>query len=538
MYRAFLLLLIIPGILLSQVVFVPGYSTVYNFLNRLSVKGIIIFNDEIRPVSRVLAAEKLIEAENKIEMLTSTEKEELLYYKKEFFPEIMIINNSDSKETIFFRDDPDLGFRPFFYRDKNFSISADPVLGFSYRRQYNDNLKLRFNGLNFSGYYQNVGFNFYFRDNEETGRTIDIERKVSPEPGIVRHSFDGENLQYSFVRGSVSYSWSWGSLDFSKEYLEWGSGRSGQLILSDKAPSFPFIRLILKPADWLQFQYIHGWLQSGIIDPNSIRETSVPGRVSYSQINKYIAAHIISLYPFNNFSFSIGESVIYSDKLEPLYFIPVLFFRLADHYNDDSGDNAQVFANAVYKFYPLRVKLYSTLFIDELSLTSVLNGGNLSAIGFTGGLNFVDPFLKNSELVLEYSRIDPFVYMNSDDAQVYTNHGDQLGHWIGSNADQFYAAYNQWIIRGLMLGIWGEYIRKGQTELPAQQYQSPYPDILYGSRLTVKSAGIEISYEVFRNLFGKLFYTYSNVSDEEAGRLPEFRLGINNIFGFLFSYGL
>ena len=538
MYKNSLFLLIFPGLLFSQVVFEPASSPVYNYLNRLSVKNIIVFNDELRPVSRKLIAEKLLEAECSIEELTATEREELLYYKKDFYPEILIIRGSEKQETIFFKNDDESGFRSFFYRDKNFSISADPVLGFSYRRQFQDNFRQRFNGFMFSGYYQNVGFNFYFRDNEEIGSTIDFEKKVSPEPGIVRHSFDGKSLQYSFVRGMISYSWTWGSFDFGKEYIEWGSGRRGQLILSDKSPSFPFIRLILKPVEWLQFQYIHGWLQSGVIDSSSIRETLVPGRESYSQVGKYIASHIISLYPFNNLSFSIGESIIYSDKLEPFYFIPVLFFRLADHYNADSGDNAQIFANAVYKFYPIRAKLYGTFFIDELSLTDVLEGGNLSSIGFTTGLNFVDPVLKNSELVLEYTRINPFVYMNSDNVQLYTSHGYQLGHWIGSNADQIYFSYKQWILRGLMIDLWGEYVRKGQTELPEQQYQLPYPSLLYGPRLSMAHAGIEAEYEIFRWMFARLSYQYSDITDEEQFRTPEFKLRVNHSFGISFAYGM
>lgn len=538
MYKASLFFFLFAELLFSQAVFEPPYSSVYNFLSRLSIKGVIIFNDELRPVSRKIIAEKLLEAECNIDELTSTDREELMYYKKDFYPEILIIRNSEEQRTIFFKDDDESGFRPFLYRDKNFSISADPILGFSYRRQYGGNHRYRFNGFTFSGYYGQTGFNFYFRDNEEVGNTVDVEKGVSPEPGIVKQSFDGENLQYSFVRGMISQSWSWGSFDVGKEDIEWGSGRNSQLILSDKAPSFPFIRLILKPADWLQFQYVHGWLQSGIIDSNSVRKTLVDGRESFYQVGKYIASHIVSVYPFNNLSFSLGESIIYSDKLEPFYFIPVLFFRLADHYTSDSGDNAQIFANVSYKYYPLRVKLYATLFIDELSLTDVLEGGNLSSIGYTAGLNFVDPAIKNSEFVIEYTRIDPFVYLNSDNVQLYTSHDFQLGHWIGSNADQFYISYKQWIIRGLMIDLWGEYVRKGQTELPIQQYQTPYPEILYGSRLSMKRLGFEIRYEIFRNLFGRFFYTYSNISDEEQLRIPEFKLGVNHSIGLTVAYGM
>ncbi|RPI67061.1 MAG: hypothetical protein EHM47_15410, partial [Ignavibacteriales bacterium] len=175
MFKIILPFFFFTEILLCQVVFEPANSSVYNFLSRLSLKNIIIFNDELLPLSRMVIAEKLVEAECNLEELTGLEREELLYYKKDFEPEILILRNSDKKKTVIFRDDADAGFRPFLYRDKHFTFSADPVLGFSYSRQYGDNLKLRLNGLAFRGYYNNAGFNFYFRDNEETGNTIDVE---------------------------------------------------------------------------------------------------------------------------------------------------------------------------------------------------------------------------------------------------------------------------------------------------------------------------------------------------------------------------
>ncbi|RPI70292.1 MAG: hypothetical protein EHM47_12365, partial [Ignavibacteriales bacterium] len=268
------------------------------------------------------------------------------------------------------------------------------------------------------------------------------------------------------------------------------------------------------------------------------RTTLVEGRDSYSQVDKFIAAHIISLYPSNNFSFSIGESIIYSDQLEPVYLIPVIFFRLADHYNSDTGDNAQVFANAVYKFFPFRAKIYSTLFIDELSLTNLFKGGNLSSVGLTVGLNLVDPFVDNSEVVIEYTRVDPFVYMNSNNVQLYTNHGYQLGHWIGSNADQLYFSFKQWIMRGLSIQLWAEYVRKGQTELPQQQYELPYPSMLYGPDLKMVNAGINAEYAFLQKLFARVSYQYSHITDEEQLRIPEFKIAVNHSFGLTVSFGM
>jgi hypothetical protein len=54
----------------------------------------------------------------------------------------------------------------------------------------------------------------------------------------------------------------------------------------------------------------------------------------------------------------------------------------------------------------------------------------------------------------------------------------------------------------------------------------------------MKSAGIEIRYEVYRNVFGRLFYNYSDITDEEPGRTPGFKIGSTSIFGFLVSYGM
>ncbi len=59
------LLLFIVSSTFSQVVYEPLHRDVYNFLARLSQKGVIEFHDEIRPLARKYIAEKLIEAEDK-----------------------------------------------------------------------------------------------------------------------------------------------------------------------------------------------------------------------------------------------------------------------------------------------------------------------------------------------------------------------------------------------------------------------------------------------------------------------------------------
>ena len=219
-----------------------------------------------------------------------------------------------------------------------------------------------------------------------------------------------------------------------------------------------------------------------------------------------------------------------------------MFFRLADHYlsseGSNTGDNAQLFADASYRISPLNSKVYGSVFIDELSIEKVMESENLSSIGYTIGTEFSDLIVLNSAFVLEYTRIQPFVYNNSDNAQTYQSHNYQLGHWTGSNSDIIYLSYKQNILRGVSIKLSGWYFRKGQTEEPEQQYQLPYPSTLYGARRTDKNISISVVWEPYHNLFAKGCYSYSDITDEEEGRTPDFKLGANNNFSFSIFYGM
>jgi hypothetical protein len=46
-----------------------------------------------------------------------------------------------------------------------------------------------------------------------------------------------------------------------------------------------------------------------------------------------------------------------------------------------------------------------------------------------------------------------------------------------------------------------EYICKDQKELPKEQHTLPYPEFLYGDKLKMTSLDINLSYEIFHNLF-------------------------------------
>ena len=179
--------------------------------------------------------------------------------------------------------------------------------------------------------------------------------------------------------------WKWGEFTAGKDFLEWGYGESGKLVLSNKAPSFPFIRLDIHPVPWLRFNYFHGWLTSKVIDSSNIY-TTLSGRFEHglSYRNKYIASHTLTITPLKGLDISLGESIIYSDKLQISYLMPLMFFKLADHYlsnyDNNIGNNSQFFAGISSRNHIKNTHLYGTLFIDEISIENLFNSQKQSVI--------------------------------------------------------------------------------------------------------------------------------------------------------------
>src|SRR5690606_4010119 len=147
----FLLFIVIltfsPGVF-TQVVYEPIDNDVYNYLSRLSSKGVIVFDDIFKPLSRKYISEKLNEAEVKIDKLTSLEREELIFFKREFYIESR--DFIDNESSGFFESDSLNRFRLFYYTGEYLKINASPILRY----------KLEWPGKKRSGLFSN-GFNFY-----------------------------------------------------------------------------------------------------------------------------------------------------------------------------------------------------------------------------------------------------------------------------------------------------------------------------------------------------------------------------------------
>jgi hypothetical protein len=533
----------------SQIVNEPLTSDVYEYLERLSHRGLIDIDDIIKPFSRKYISQKLMEAKSKIEQLTKLEREELEFFEREYFLEIGGFDekNKDEKYLSYFENDAGNRFRFFSYSDNLFKLNASPILGFNLEYPDKETVKHLWLGLNTYGYLSDhIGFSLYLKTNNEVGNAVDVYKNFTPETGILPDIADnGKDISYSEFRGSISTDWGWGNVVIAKDFIEYGYAKMGNLALSNKAPSFPYISLKIKPVDWFDFTYFHAWLSSTIID--SV-ELNAYHRDIYRP--KYFAWHALTLTPLDGLDISIGESVVYADELEFLYLLPVSIFYLADEFISNKtgkpGDaNQQFFLTLSSKDHLKNTHLYGTLFIDELTVggfqgpltenETSKSERDRTQLGFTLGLSVTDLPIHNLTLSTEYTKINPFVYGHHDTAQTFTSSGYLMGHWMGHNSDLFYIDLSYRFLRGLKADVWGAYIRKGSSDY-SKQYDKPQPEFLFGLRTNYTYFGFNLKYELIHELNFETRFKMTEISSEQTdGSFIDDKI---NEFAFSIYYGL
>jgi hypothetical protein len=239
---------------------------------------------------------------------------------------------------------------------------------------------------------------------------------------------------------------------------------------------------------WLTFEYTHAVLSSGLIDtPNSYRVDNggVFGGQRFKMIPKYYVNHSVLIRLMKGLNLQVGESVIYTDKIQPGYLLPLMFFKAWDQYisgnNLNAGANTQIFAQLSSRNQLKNTHFYTTFFIDEISPQVIFNSTkSRNQLGFNIGGSITDiPGLPYVTLNAEYTRINPFVYQNLLPAQFYDNNGYVMGDWMGSNSDRLIGEIKYTPIPRLRLSVRHEMIRKGvENSIEQQYFAQPQPQFL------------------------------------------------------------
>ncbi|HDP55485.1 MAG TPA: hypothetical protein ENN24_07405 [Bacteroidetes bacterium] len=403
---------------------------VYELIDELANMGVIRVNSSVKPYSRKQISQLLTQANSQPEKLSKRQKAEIAFYLNDF-----------GKEQNITKDFP-RRFDALYHKDSLFALTLNPVLGVNTLSNSGDVIYRRWVGAEMWGY---IGANFAMyaslRDYNENIRLGDKDYLNHFQGGGYKPNADGG--EFSEMRGGLSYGWNWGSISLVKDHLEWGSGYNGTNILYSKAPSFTMIKLNVKPSDWFELNFIHGWLVSQVIDSSRIYNYDGQKRDMFHP--KYIAANLFTLTPFDRLNVSFGNSIIYSDMdIHPAYFTPLFFYKSIDHHlngmSNSTGQNSQMFFDISSRLIK-HTHMYATLFFDELSMSRMFDAEKHSNFfSLKAGIRLSNFPIKNLTLTAEYTRNNPQTFEHIIETTTFESNMYNLGHYLRENAQELYLA--------------------------------------------------------------------------------------------------
>ena len=516
----------VSGSLAQEVPVYLGNKEVYLFVEELASMGIVDVNSAVKPWSRIQIAGFLSNVQERRNELTTRQQKTLDLFLKDFGKELHSDKNFNRR------------FDAFYYKDTLFSLTINPVFGGEYFHNSNGNIYHRWVGAEAFGYIgKSWGVYTSLRDNHESER-ISEDKYLTQRLGA-NYKITGKGGDFSEMRGGISYSWNWGSIMVGKDHYSLGTAYNGTNILSGRTPSFPLIKLRIKPVAWAELNYMHGWLISEVID--SSRTTTFQGGKREVFHPKYIAANMITLTPFKKLNISFGNSIIYSDQApSPAYLAPLFFYKSVDHTlngtsSNDIGQNSQMFMD-ISSHQIKHIHLYATLFLDEISLERMRNKNTHSNFySFKSGARISNWPIKNVAITAEYTRTNPQTFKHYEPTTTFESNKFNLGHYLTDNADEVFTSIEIRPYRGLKL--WGSYTksRKGpDTSNHPTRLGLPFMETVVWKQEEITLGAM---YQVYADSYVFVELSKSSITDIGGIYTPTYFKGDQNTVSFGMNYG-
>jgi len=528
--QRYLVLFIINFILLlnahTQVVYEHiTNENIYSFLDELANEQMIDLNGVVKPYSREYIAEKLIAAKAYRSQMSSRQAKELDFYLQGFTLEIDDHIKLNPKIN-FLKNTKGFGvdINPFggFYQDRLFRFQAQPVYGYSMFKNDNGTESYNYGGLQGYAYIgDHVGIYASLRDNHYS-QAFNRVGYLSPIPGGNFKSSEKGGVDWSEMRGGVTFAWNWGELGIVKDHFEWGNNNHGANIFSAKQPSVAQITIKLKPAYWLEFNYVHAWLISEVVDSARSYWDGTTNDPRYRAVfrPKWITANMFTIKPIKGLNLSIGNSIVYSDYDHPGFWIPIFVYKPVDHtYNatdsyGQAGQNSQLFADISVRLIK-HLHLYGSLYSDEIKFTRIGVDSVHNFWSWKGGFQLSNLFLKNYSITMEFTRTLPGPYQHPISTTTFASNKYNMGHYLRDNSEEIYFSLMYKPIRGLHIKAEAFIARHG-------------PDVLYetgndivGTPFMERVAwqnttyALDVHYEIVNNVYVYGNVTLSNITGDD-----------------------
>lgn len=488
---------------------------IYEFLDEMSALQLIEINAVVKPFSRFFIAGLLKEIYAQKPVLNQRQTEELNFFLKEFSKEINLYAYNDNliKRIAHIRQKQSQRADLYYYRDSLFNLTINPIGGFRFYSNKNGGVMHQWTGLEANAYIGNKwGFYVNFRDNR-MGKMLIGKEYLTTFQGRDNKS---NATDFSDIRGGVSYSWNWGSVTFLKDHFIWGNNYHGSIIFSGRIPSISHLKLRINAVKWFEFNYLHGWIVSEVIDSNSIYDFG-GGAVRQSYYPKFIAANIYTIKPTKYLYLSAGNSMVYSSyRAQMAYLIPFLFFKPVEHTIAASNENnAQIFFDISTRNIKY-VHLYGSFYVDEVNFSNFFDTSRHSNwFAYKAGMKISDYPLKNLFFTFEWTKTNPMVYKHYFPTSTFESNQYCLGHYLRDNAHEYYFKLTYKPIAKLNINFDYTFAEKGPDYPDKRNDPNYYPGgkkFMKTVEWSNKTWRIFAGYELFHDALFYVEFARSNIT--------------------------
>ncbi len=243
-----------------------------------------------------------------------------------------------------------------------------------------------------------------------------------------------------------------------------GIGYDQKMTLSSNPRVFDFIRLDATYKA-LRYTFLHGWLMGR----PSVLPFQLPGDTTSVYLeptaaDKYFAAHRLELSFPALLDLGFQEMVIYSNRSPDLaYLNPLTAIESAQR---SRGERDNVFWEFdVQTHFLAGLEVSGSFLFDDINLPDFGTDNWTNRYGWQAGLFYTDAFyLSNTSLMVEYTRIMPYVFTHGRSREgSYTSVNALLGPTIGPNADSWFIRGDYLPLRNLTFSLSVTFERKGEN---------------------------------------------------------------------------
>ena len=451
---------------------VPLSHHVYRTLDRFDARGWIrIPSAGIRPYTRYRVASLLREILARADSSASLSRSDsgrLHRHRAEFGPELaqleLAAEAHDAGADL--SREPLGGTDVFSWQDSVAHVVINPILRQQVLRirgdlAFPETLSQTYLGASVRGVYRGrFGFQVRHYEAREWGTRLRMSRGDVVAHPIEDVQLKGKKADFRLASFEIVWTTPWFDVNFGKGSVDWGPAPASNLLLSGHASSYGMIRL--KAAHkGLTFIQVIGFLRArpGLVDSSRTRMDN--GYVRTVLSPKRLVAHRVEIDLHRDVTLGAHECVIYAGRgIDALYLAPPVPLSILQGQRD-RADNALFGLDLAVR--PVStLKLYMAILFDDLGQSGSVSTPVRYAL--QGGLLWVDAFgAGDTDLRLEYVRLQPGVYSHASSVTTHEHFDALLGHPMGPDSDRITCLLRRNLTASLSADLGASRERQGRS---------------------------------------------------------------------------